>query len=57
MRQLIRWYDVDVVFDGKLSKETFSGIFNRNANLLEALKIMEAGGVRFKIDGKKIYVC
>jgi ferric-dicitrate binding protein FerR (iron transport regulator) len=56
MRQLSRWYDVDVVFDGKLSKETFSGIVNRNANLLEVLKIMEAGGVRFKIDGKKIYV-
>lgn len=56
MRQLSRWYDVDVVFDGKLSKETFSGIVNRNANLLEVLEIMEAGGVRFKIDGKKIYV-
>jgi hypothetical protein len=56
MRQLSRWYDVDVFFDGKLSKETFSGIVNRNANLLEVLKIMEAGGVRFKIDGKKIYV-
>lgn len=56
MRQLSRWYDVDVVFDGKLSKETFSGIVNRNASLLEVLKIMEAGGVRFKIDGKKIYV-
>lgn len=56
MRQLSRWYDVDVVFDRKLSKETFSGIVNRNANLLEVLEIMEAGGVRFKIDGEKIYV-
>jgi len=56
MRQLSRWYDVEVIFDSKLSKETFSGIVNRNVNLLEVLKITEAGGVRFKIDGKKIYV-
>jgi hypothetical protein len=56
MVQLARWYELDVVYSGKISQETFSGIVSRNSNLSEVLKIMEAGGLRFKIDGKIIYV-
>lgn len=56
MRQLARWYAIEVIYSGKISQETFSGIVNRNSNLSEVLKIMEAGGVRFKIENKTIYV-
>ena len=56
MVQLARWYELEVVYSGKISQETFSGIVSRNSNLSEVLKIMEAGGLRFKIDGKIIYV-
>lgn len=56
MVQLARWYELEVVYSGKISEETFSGIVSRNSNLSEVLKIMEAGGLRFKIDGKLIYV-
>jgi ferric-dicitrate binding protein FerR (iron transport regulator) len=56
MIQLARWYELEVVYSGKISEETFSGIVSRNSNLSEVLKIMEAGGLRFKIDGKIIYV-
>lgn len=56
MRQMARWYAIDVVYNGKISQETFSGIVNRNSNLSEVLKIMEVGGVRFKIEDKIIYV-
>lgn len=56
MRQISRWYEIEVIYHGAVSKETFSGIVNRNSNLMEVLKIMEEGGVRFKIDGKKINV-
>jgi hypothetical protein len=56
MRQLARWYAIEVMYNGKISQETFSGIVNRNSNLSEVLKIMEAGGVRFKIENKTIYV-
>ena len=56
MRQVSRWYDVDIIYEGQISKETFSGIVNRNSNVSQVLKIMEEGGMKFKIDGNKITV-
>ncbi|MBP8114121.1 MAG: FecR family protein [Chitinophagaceae bacterium] len=56
MRQISRWYDLDVSYEGAISKETFSGVVSRNSNLSQVLKIMEQAGVKFKIEGKKIIV-
>lgn len=56
MRQISRWYDVDVSFDGSISKELFSGIVSRTSKLSQVLKIMERAGVKFKIEGKRIVV-
>jgi ferric-dicitrate binding protein FerR (iron transport regulator) len=56
MRQIGRWYEIEVIYNGPVSQETFSGIVSRNSHLMEVLKIMEEGGVRFKIEGKKINV-
>lgn len=56
MRQVSRWYNVEVVFQGQPSKKTFSGIVSRSHQISEVLKIMEKAGVRFRIDGRKITV-
>lgn len=56
MKQIGRWYEIEVIYNGPVSQETFSGIVSRASHLMEVLKIMEEGGVRFKIDGKKISV-
>ena len=56
MRNVSRWYDLDVVYQGVPSKETFSGIVSRNSNLSEVLMIMKQAGIKFKIEGKKITV-
>lgn len=56
MRQISRWYDVDIVYEGRISKETFSGMVNRNSNVSQVLKIMEQAGVKFKIEGREIIV-
>lgn len=56
MREISRWYDIDVVYRGKINPETFSGIVSRKSNLSQVLKIMEEGGVRFEIEGRKIVV-
>lgn len=56
MRQLARWYDVEIVFEGH-PKTTVSGSISRDnfaSDVLEALK--ESGGVNFKIQEKKIIV-
>jgi len=56
MRQVGRWYDVQVSFEGKISKETYSGIVSRNSNLSQVLRVLETGGVKYKVDGKKIII-
>lgn len=56
MREISRWYDIDVVYKGKINPETFSGIVSRKSNLSQVLKIMEEGGVLFEIEGRTIIV-
>lgn len=56
MRQISRWYDVEVVYDGKIAEKYFSGKINRNSELKSVLKIIEQGGIRFHLKGKKIIV-
>lgn len=56
MRQVSRWYDLDVVFEGNTAKRSFSGIVSRNNNVSEVLRIMEKAGVKFRIEGRKITV-
>ncbi|HWJ29773.1 MAG TPA: FecR domain-containing protein, partial [Flavisolibacter sp.] len=56
MRQISRWYDVEVVYEDEPTKETFSAVMNRQSNVRDVLKIMEENGVKFKIEGRKIIV-
>jgi len=52
---LARWYDVEVVY-GETPQGHYRGKISRNVNLSEMLKILEEGGIKFKIEGKKITV-
>ncbi|GAO42041.1 FecR family protein [Flavihumibacter petaseus] len=56
MRELERWYNVEVQYEGKQSDKHFTGIVGRNLNISEVLKIMERAGIRFTIEGRKITV-
>jgi len=56
MRQLSRWYDVEVSYSGSLPSDRFTGKISRNISLLKVLKILELSDVHFKIEGKKIIV-
>lgn len=56
LREVARWYDVDVVYEGVISKERFFVIINRNSSLSAVLKALQANDVQFNIDGKKLTV-
>jgi transmembrane sensor len=56
MKQIERWYDVEVVYDGVTTEKHFSGIFSRADNVSEILKMMQLAGVKFSIEGRKIIV-
>lgn len=56
MRQVARWYDVDVVFDKPVT-ERFHADVSRSTNVSTLLKMLETTkAVRFSIEGKTIRV-
>ncbi|MDR3697510.1 FecR family protein [Mucilaginibacter sp.] len=56
MRQISRWYDIDVEFKGKLPADLYRGKISRNVNVSQVLKILELSGINFTIEGRKIIV-
>ncbi len=56
MRQIARWYDVDIEYAGAIPDRKFGGEISRNSNATDVLKIMEESEVHFKIAGRKIIV-
>jgi ferric-dicitrate binding protein FerR (iron transport regulator) len=57
MRQLSRWYDIDVSYEGnRTPPEIFWGDLPRNSSLSAILKALEKTGIQFTIDGKKVVV-
>ena len=56
MRELARWYNTQVVYQGELPKRTFKGKLYRNINVSEALGILGYFGAHFRIEGKTIVV-
>lgn len=56
MRQVSRWYDVKVSFEGPVPVNDFTGKVSRNVKLSEFLKILSYAGLKFKIEGKNLIV-
>jgi transmembrane sensor len=56
MRQLARWYNVTVKYEGSVSQRHFTGSISRNVNLSELLKMLKYTGIDFKIEGQTIIV-
>lgn len=56
LRQLSRWYDVEVEYQGDVSNKTVGGKMQRDLNLSEVLQGLRDIGVNFKIVGKKLIV-
>lgn len=56
MRQIARWYDVDVIYDGEFPDDKFFGGIPRNSKLSAVAKILKLNNILLKIDGKTIRV-
>ncbi|HEY0669012.1 MAG TPA: FecR domain-containing protein, partial [Sphingobacteriaceae bacterium] len=56
MRQLSRWYDVDVEYEGTIPHRVFSGKIYRNVNASQVLDILRFTKIHFRIEGKRIIV-
>jgi len=56
MRQVARWYDIEVDFEGKIPLEGFTGKVSRNVPLSKFLKVLELNDVHVKTDGRKVTI-
>jgi hypothetical protein len=56
MKEVVRWYDVDVVYEGKIN-QLFVAEIPRKVNASDFFRILEATGwVHFRIEGRKVIV-
>lgn len=57
MRKISRWYNVDVVFEGDVSKDRFGGTVSRFSNVSKVLRKLElTNKVHFRMEERRIIV-
>ncbi|MBN9380674.1 MAG: FecR domain-containing protein [Chitinophagaceae bacterium] len=57
MRQVERWYNVEVVYETEGKDQDFTGVVSRNQPVSALLQTLElTGTVHFRVEGKKIIV-
>lgn len=53
MRQISRWYDVDISYSGGIPDKSFSGMIDRNVPLSDVLKVLDAYNLHCRLDPDK----
>lgn len=56
MRQLARWYDVNVIFETKNTAQAFMGEIPRSVSLEKALEILKFSDIHYVITGRTIKI-
>lgn len=57
MKQISRWYDVEVIYKDNLAGKTVWGSITRYSNVSKVLSILEkTGKIHFRMEGRRIYV-
>lgn len=56
MRQVERWYNIEVVYGESFKDERFVGKIKRSANIAELIYIFNEGGLKVSLQDRKLYV-
>lgn len=56
LHQISRWYGIEVVYEAPVKDYEFVGKLERSAKLSKVLKVLELGGVHFRIEENKLIV-
>lgn len=56
MSQVASWYDLNVIFEGKIPKKYLTGKVSRSVNASEFMNLLKYAGVKFKIKEKNIII-
>ena len=56
MRQLARWYDLEIVYPQGIPQKEYGGEIGRNLTLDQVLKGLENSGIHFQLNGRRLLV-
>ncbi|RQP13304.1 MAG: DUF4974 domain-containing protein [Parapedobacter sp.] len=57
MKDIARWYNVDIAFEGKISSKRFGGTYTRSKGLEELLGYLESlSGIHFNLQERRVTV-
>ncbi len=56
MRQLSRWYDIEIQYNGDIPKDEFVGKIKRNEDINNVLEVLRYGNVKFQLKGRKLII-
>ena len=60
MKQVARWYNIQVEYQGTIPDDTITGTISRSSNLSSVLKMFESMDIKFKLEqtpkGKKLII-
>jgi transmembrane sensor len=56
LKQLVRWYEVEVVYQGNIPQREFWGKISKKNTLSQVLATLESNNIHFKLEGKRIIV-
>jgi len=56
MRQVGRWYDLEIDYRGGITEKRFGGGISRDLSLDRVLAMLGANGIKFELEGRKLIV-
>ncbi|WP_262247798.1 FecR family protein [Parapedobacter soli] len=56
IRQVARWYDIDVSYLGKIPQETFTGKMQRELTLATMLDLLNISDAKFRLEGRRLVI-
>jgi transmembrane sensor len=56
MRQLSRWYDIQVKYEGQIPTRKFSGEITHDLTLSQLMNGLQSLGIKFRIEGRTMIV-
>lgn len=56
MRQLSRWYDIDIVYAQGIPKVKMAGEMKRDLNLSQLLEALKELGLHYQVEGRKLII-
>lgn len=56
LRQLARWYDIEIAYQGKIPEYTITGDASRNESLSAMLKVLSLSGIHFELKERKLNI-